>query len=102
MPDEPDSWIKKIFGGIRRCVLFLLTLLVLAAVVLGLYIPDQVWNIVMMVYAFYFGSKGTEYVKDIKEMAERTRKIEEEKEKIKKEKDECEEEKAIRVVKVKE
>jgi len=101
MPEEPESWIKKVFGGIRRCVLFLLTILVLIAVVFCMPIPDQVWNIIMMVYAFYFGSKGTEYVKDIKEMAERTRKIEEEKEKIKKEKDECEEEK-IRIVKVKE
>lgn len=100
MPEEPDSLIKKVFGGIRRCVLFLLTILVLAAVVIELYVPDQVWNIIMMVYAFYFGSKGTEYVKDIKEMAERSRKIEEENEKIRKEKDECEDK--IKVVKVKE
>lgn len=71
-----------------------------AAVVIELYVPDQVWNIIMMVYAFYFGSKGTEYVKDIKEMAERSRKIEEENEKIRKEKDECEDK--IKVVKVKE
>jgi len=102
MPEEPDSWIRRIFGGIRRSVLFFLTMLVLAAVILELKVPDQVWNIIMMVYAFYFGSKGTEYVKDIKDLVEKNRKIEEEKEKIKKEKDECEEEKAIRVVKVKE
>ena len=99
MPEEPDSWIKRIFGGIRRSVLFFLTMLVLAAVILELKVPDQVWNIIMMVYAFYFGSKGTEYVKDIKELAEKTRRLEEEKEKIKKEKDECEDK--IKVVEVK-
>jgi len=54
-----------------------------------------------MVYAFYFGSKGTEYVKDIKELAEKTRRLEEEKEKIKKEKEECEEKNNIKVVEVK-
>ncbi len=101
MPEEPDSWIKRIFGGIRRSVLFFLTMLVLAAVILELKVPDQVWNIIMMVYAFYFGSKGTEYVKDIKELAEKTRRIEEEKEKIKKEKEECEEKNNIKVVEVK-
>ena len=100
MPDEPDSWIRKIFGGIRRCVLFLLTLLVLAAVIIELAVPDQVWNIIMMVYAFYFGSKGTEYVKDMKELVSENQKIKAEKEKIKKEKDECEEEK-VKVVEVK-
>ena len=99
MPEEPDSWIKRIFGGIRRSVLFFLTMLVLAAVILELKVPDQVWNIIMMVYAFYFGSKGTEYVKDIKELAEKTRRLEEEKEKIKKEKEECEDK--IKVVEVK-
>jgi len=99
MPEEPDSWIRRIFGGIRRSVLFFLTMLVLAAVILELKVPDQVWNIIMMVYAFYFGSKGTEYVKDIKELAEKTRRLEEEKEKIKKEKDECEDK--IKVVEVK-
>jgi len=101
MPEEPDSWIKRIFGGIRRSVLFFLTMLVLAAVILELKVPDQVWNIIMMVYAFYFGSKGTEYVKDIKELAEKTRRLEEEKEKIKKEKEECEEKNNIKVVEVK-
>ena len=99
MPEEPDSWIKRIFGGIRRSVLFFLTMLVLAAVILELKVPDQVWNIIMMVYAFYFGSKGAEYVKDIKELAEKTRRLEEEKEKIKKEKEECEDK--IKVVEVK-
>ena len=101
MPEEPDSWIRRIFGGIRRSVLFFLTMLVLAAVILELKVPDQVWNIIMMVYAFYFGSKGTEYVKDIKELAEKTRRLEEEKEKIKKEKEECEEKNNIKVVEVK-
>ena len=99
MPEEPDSWIKRIFGGIRRSVLFILTILVLLAVIFELRVPDQVWNIIMMVYAFYFGSKGAEYVKDIKELAEKTRRLEEEKEKIKKEKDECEDK--IKVVEVK-
>jgi len=99
MPEEPDSWIKRIFGGIRRSVLFFLTMLVLAAVILELKVPDQVWNIIMMVYAFYFGSKGTEYVKDIKDLVSENRKLKEEKEKIKKEKDECEDK--IKVVEVK-
>ena len=99
MPEEPDSWIKRIFGGIRRSVLFFLTMLVLAAVILELKVPDQVWNIIMMVYAFYFGSKGTEYVKDIKDLVAENRRLKEEKEKVKKEKDECEEK--IKVVEVK-
>jgi len=101
MPEEPDSWIKKIFGGIRRSVLFLLTILLLAAVVFELKVPDQVWNIVMMVYAFYFGSKGTEYVKDIKDLVAENRKIKEEKIKVEKEKEECEEKNNIKVVEVK-
>ena len=99
MPEEPDSWIKRIFGGIRRSVLFFLTMLVLAAVILELKVPDQVWNIIMMVYAFYFGSKGTEYVKDIKDLVAENRRLKEEKEKVEKEKDECEEK--IKVVEVK-
>jgi len=92
MPEEPESWIKKIFGGIRRAVLFMLTLLVLAAVIIELAVPDQVWNIIMMVYAFYFGSKGTEYVKDMKELVS-------ENQKIKAKKEECEEK--VKVVEVK-
>ena len=120
MPQEPDSWVRRIFGGARRLVLLILTSLVLIAVLCELRVPDQVWNIIAMVYAFYFGSKGAEYVQDIKEMVkdrtkeeverkngeerkkleEGKKKAEEEKEQYKKKLNECKEqlEKALEKV----
>jgi len=107
----------------RRLVLLILTTLVLIAVLCELRVPDQVWNIIAMVYAFYFGSKGAEYVQDLKELIkdrnnvenekakreaekkkleEEKKKAEEEKEHYKKKLDECREEleKALEKVKV--
>lgn len=93
MPQEPDSWVKRVFGGARRLVLLILTSLVLIAVVLELRVPDQVWNIIAMVYAFYFGSKGAEYVQDIKELVKDRNNVENEKEKRENERKKLEEEK---------
>jgi len=93
MPQEPDSWVKKVFGGMRRLVLLILTTLVLIAVLCELRVPDQVWNIIAMVYAFYFGSKGAEYVQDLKELIKDRNNVENEKAKREAEKKKLEEEK---------
>jgi len=93
MPQEPDSWVKKVFGGMRRLVLLILTTLVLIAVLCELRVPDQVWNIIAMVYAFYFGSKGAEYVQDLKELIKDRNNVENEKEKRENERKKLEEEK---------
>ena len=93
MPQEPDSWVKRVFGGMRRLVLLILTTLVLIAVLCELRVPDQVWNIIAMVYAFYFGSKGAEYVQDLKELIKDRNKIEDEKAKREEERKKLEEEK---------
>ena len=93
MPQEPDSWVKRVFRGIRRLVLLILTTLVLIAVLCELRVPDQVWNIIAMVYAFYFGSKGAEYVQDLKELIKDRNNVENEKEKRENERKKLEEEK---------
>ena len=93
MPQEPDSWVKRVFGGMRRLVLLILTTLVLIAVLCELRVPDQVWNIIAMVYAFYFGSKGAEYVQDLKELIKDRNNVENEKAKREAEKKKLEEEK---------
>jgi len=93
MPQEPDSWVKRVFGGMRRLVLLILTTLVLIAVLCELRVPDQVWNIIAMVYAFYFGSKGAEYVQDLKELIKDRNNVENEKEKRENERKKLEEEK---------
>ena len=91
MPEEPDSLVKRIFGGIRRAVLLILTIMMLMAVIFMIKLPDQVWNIIMMVYAFYFGSKGAEYVQDIKELVKENQRLYKEKEELKNKK--CQEDK---------
>ena len=48
--------LDNIFGGIRRFVLFALTILVIWAVLTDIKIPENVFTLIGMVYAFYFGA----------------------------------------------
>jgi len=58
------SWIDYAFGGIRRFVLFSLTALIVVYTLYTKQIHDKVWDIVMLVFTFYFALSASRESQD--------------------------------------
>jgi len=69
-----ESIIEKIFGGSKRAVLVILTLVISAAILLRIPIPESIMTIIGMIYSFYFGAgAGKKIEETIKELHEKAK-----------------------------
>ncbi len=56
--------MKEAMEQVRDYIALIMTMSILAMVGFHVAIPDRIWDIYMMVIAFFFGSKSTDIPKD--------------------------------------